>query len=181
MDDNDLGGALMAIILLLLCIFVAWGIKSELSDKKGTNTVDSTKNVTLDITDINGNSLLDELLDFEHTEEKLYFQPGSVYRTEGFQIQNQGVPVKYLMSVNDDHISDKENFREALDFWLTTDPDDFSSGERITSFQEDLKENETSKTYYVVVKMKESAGNEFQNKAFSGLGITVHAVEKLND
>ena len=180
MDDNDLGATLLAFLLLLLCIIAAWGIKEELSDKKGTNSIEAPKNVTLDITDINGNSLLDELLDFEHTEDKLYFQPGSVYRTEGFQIQNQGVPVKYLISINDEQVTEKEKFRQAFDFWLASDPDDFSSAERITSFQEELNANEASQTYYVFVKLKETANNEFQNKSFEGIGITVHAVQSLD-
>ena len=34
-----------------------------------------------------------------------------------------------------------------------------------------------SETYYLVIRMKETAGNEFQNKTYTGIGITVYAVQ----
>jgi hypothetical protein len=34
-----------------------------------------------------------------------------------------------------------------------------------------------STTYYLYIKMKETIGNDFQNKVYTGIGITVYAVQ----
>ena len=179
-DSDGIVSSILAVIILFLCVVAVWGIKSELSDKNGSNVIDSPESVRLDITDVDGSSLVGDLLDFAHANEPLYFEPGSVHRTEGFHIRNDGVAVKFLISANGDTVTDKEKFKAAFDFWIATDPDDFQSAKKLTSFSGELKENEQSEIYYLFVKMKESAGNEYQNKTFEGLGITVHAVQSLD-
>ena len=45
-----------------------------------------------------------------------------------------------------------------------------------------LKKNgDTSDIYYLVVKMKANAGNKFQGRSFSGIGVTVFAVQGNTD
>jgi hypothetical protein len=52
-----------------------------------------------------------------------------------------------------------------------------NEAKKITEFEGTLGPEESGKVYYLVIKMKESAGNDFQNKVYSGIGITVYAVQ----
>ena len=43
--------------------------------------------------------------------------------------------------------------------------------------EERLEVGEKTDTYYLVIKMREEAGNEFQDKSYTGIGVTVYAVQ----
>ena len=66
---------------------------------------------------------------------------------------------------------------KAFEFYITTDPTVVPE-EKLIEFTGSLEEGKNSTTYYLVVRMKETAGNEFQNKVYNGIGITVHATQK---
>ena len=51
------------------------------------------------------------------------------------------------------------------------------SGKDITEFKGTLGPGEMTTTYYLVVRMRESANNDFQGVMYSGIGITVYAVQ----
>ena len=40
-----------------------------------------------------------------------------------------------------------------------------------------LKADKSSATYFLIIRMKEEAGNAFQNKKYTGIGVTVYAVQ----
>ena len=69
--------------------------------------------------------------------------------------------------------------QEAFDIWITTDPANPQSAMPLIPFVGflDTVEHRESDTYYLYIRMKESAGNEFQGKTYSGIGITVYAVQ----
>ena len=187
MEDRGILSLVFAGILLFLVFVIGWDYKKKLNGQDSTNNVNLTEGVQLTIIDENENSLIGNLLHFVNTDDitkfarfhkPLYFEPGATYRTEGFQLRNDGVAVKFLISVNDDDTKDKEAFRSAFEFWIVSENN--ALHEQLTSFQGTLQHDEKSDTYYLVVKMKETASNEFQNKSFEGIGITVHAVQSLD-
>ena len=47
----------------------------------------------------------------------------------------------------------------------------------MTDFTGNLAVGQESATYYLVIRMKENAGNEFQDQAYSGIGVTVYAIQ----
>jgi hypothetical protein len=102
-------------------------------------------------------------------------------RTEGFKIKNIGTTsLNFRLSPSDDDSLDMEEFKEAFEFWITTDPDHLDkldSLDKLTSFKGQLQVDEYSETYYLIIRMKESAGNEFQNKVYTGIGVTVTAFQ----
>jgi hypothetical protein len=75
-----------------------------------------------------------------------------------------------------------EEFNQAFDVWITEEaPDgtvDFDMAKSLPVFTGKLDpEKNSDGIYYLVVKMKESVGNEFQGKSYAGIGVTVYAVQ----
>lgn len=48
---------------------------------------------------------------------------------------------------------------------------------RITSFTDRLEPGQSTGIYYLILRMKETAGNDFQGAAYSGIGVTAYAVQ----
>ena len=171
-------------IFLLLSIGIIVGLSYILFNKDGDDGKIginvTTGRCEVDIFDKDGNSLINEVLEFvsEDGATEVLFHPGETYYTESFSIKNTGnITVDFRVNISEDESVDMEVFRKAFDVWIATDVSDLENAERITSFSGKLKVGETSEHFYLVVHMKESAGNEFQDKSYSGIGITVHVVE----
>lgn len=140
----------------------------------------TTGKVKVDITDVEGNSILGTVLKFESESEdnSIIFAPGCTFYTEGFKVKNTGnLKVTYCMYVSRPEGVDMEKFDEAFEFYVTTSTEDIENAEQLKSFDGILEAGQASETYYLVVKMKDSAGNEFQEKTFTGIGITVNATQ----
>jgi hypothetical protein len=186
-EDNSGSAMLVALLLLifscaLIFIFTWFLFKDYAEDGKIGITV-TTGKVKVDIVDLEDNSLVGDVLDFVDPDGdgKIYFEPGMGIRTEGFKIKNIGTTsLNFRLSPSDDDSLDMEEFKEAFEFWITTDPDHLDkldSLDKLTSFKGQLQVDEYSETYYLVIRMKESAGNEFQNKVYTGIGVTVTAFQ----
>lgn len=164
---------IFSIVLLTLSLFV------NVDDGKIGINVTSGK-VRVDIVDTNQESIIGDVIDFVTADvrEDVFFEPGSTYMTEGFRVKNIGTcPINYRMHISNDKDVDMDKFKEAFEFWITSDPENYEDVEKITSFKGTLEIDQTSDTFYLIIKMKESAGNEFQDKSYSGIGITVYAVQ----
>lgn len=161
---------------------IGTGTGTEDNGNTGVNI--TTGKVKIDIVNLLNQTLLGNILLFEGETEtdNVLFHPGETFRTQGFKIKNNGtVTVSYIMNVSRDSSLDMEAFDEAFDFYVTTDPDDLNSAVKMRSFKGVLEPDSVSETYYIVVSMKETAGNEFQDKTFEGIGITVNATQKTED
>lgn len=177
---------IMAFTVILLCLTCITGATLALftSDPDdGTIGIISTAgNVRLDIVDpYTEESMLGRVLKFQSSSEQqtIRFEPGATFATQGFKIRNVGnVPVNFRLSVSEDENINMEEFSKAFEIWISTDLAVGESRERLTEFCDRLEVDERSEqTYYLFVKMKESAGNEFQGKCYTGIGITVYAVQ----
>lgn len=173
-----------AITIIMLCIIsltgATWAIftSDEADGTIGINV--SSGKVKLNIVDDAGVSLLDSFLLFDDPDADGYvrFEPGATFYTQSFQIVNIGtVPVKYRMYVSDDDSIDSQILLDSFDFMITTDVNAISGANDMKSFEGELELNEISDKYYLVVHMKESAGNELIGKSYKGIGITVYAVQ----
>lgn len=173
---------LIIIILLLLATIVGltYALFTSGGDdgKIGINV--TSGECKIDIVDAEDKSLVGDVLDFVTAEkkEKIYFEPGATYYTEGFEVKNVGnIPVNFRVYISEDEENDRYDFEEAFELWITKDTADIENAEKLTSFTGRLEVDQTSETYYLVIRMKETAGNEFQNKTYTGIGITVYAVQ----
>ena len=179
---------IIAALVILLCLTCITGATfaiytNDLED--GTIGVVATSgNIEIDIVDMLGNTLQNRALTFETTstateEGEILFEPGAIFYTEGFKIANKGdIPVNLRVSVSQDESIDMEAFEEAFEVWIVRKGDDFSNAAKISEFEVDgLAAKTNSETYYLFIKMKETAGNQFQGKTYTGIGITVYAVQ----
>lgn len=186
---------IMTALVILLCLVSLVGATLALftSDPNdGTIGIITTSgDVEIDIVDLSGETLQNRALDFitasgtPTDSGNVLFEPGATFRTQGFKVKNTGdIPVNFSLSVSKDDKIDMEEFDKAFELWIVKEGDDFSSAEKITNFKVNgLVAGESSETYYLFIKMKESVGNEFQGKTYSGIGVTVYAVQgnaKLN-
>ena len=180
---------IMTALIILLCLICLTGSTLALftSDPNdGTIGIITTSGeVEIDIVDTSGATLQNKALAFMTTtgsmtdSENVLFEPGATFRTQGFQVKNTGdIPVNFRLSVSKDDKIDMEEFDKAFELWIVKEGDDFRSAERITEFKVNgLAAGESSDTYYLFIKMKESVGNEFQGKTYTGIGVTVYAVQ----
>jgi hypothetical protein len=96
-------------------------------------------------------------------------------------VKNTGsLDMNYIASVSRDDDIDMDAFNRAFEFWVTDDLNDLGKHEKLSEFSGSLNVGQSSNTYYLVVRMKDDAGNEFQNKTYHGIGITVHATQTLS-
>ena len=175
---------IIAAMVILLCLISITGatlalFTSDVND--GTIGINATSgNVKVDIVDEKDTrSLVGEFLKFETLTpgDEVLFEPGATYYTEGFRIKNKGdIPLDYILYVSEDEtISD--DFSEAFDVWIVTDRADAKGEVKLMDFNGELAVGQCSEIYYLVFRMKETAGNEYQDRTFSGVGVTVCAVQ----
>ena len=178
---------IVAAIIILLCLVSLTGATMALftiQARNGTIGVITTAGeIKVDIVnDANEeDSLVGKVLQFQTSanQKDILFEPGATFLTQGFKIKNTGnIPINYRLSVSEDDNIDMEEFNRAFEVWIATSPTDRSNARKITDFIDRLEVGGSSAdTYYLYIKMKESAGNEFQGKTYSGIGITVYAVQ----
>lgn len=179
---------IMTALVILLCLVCLTGATLALftSDPNdGTIGIITTSgDVEIDIVDTSGVTLQNKALLFMTTSgaadsNDILFEPGATFYTQGFKIKNTGdIPVNFSLSVSKDDKIDMEEFDKAFELWIVKEGEDFSGAKKITNFKVDgLPAGESSDTYYLFIKMKESVGNEFQGKTYTGIGVTVYAVQ----
>ena len=175
----------IAVMAILLCFAAITGATLAIftsNSQDGKIGVNATAgNLKVDIVDISDKeqSLVGDVLSFITTNNQTsaIFEPGAVFRTEGFRVKNVGdIPLNYILYISEDATLSSD-FHKAFEVWITTDPTGRSSGVKLPEFDGSLDPDKSSVIYYLVIRMKESAGNEFQNRTFTGIGITVCAVQ----
>ncbi len=180
---------IIAALVILLCLISLTGATLALftSDPNdGTiGVVTTSGDVEVDIVDLSGDTLQNKALDFLTTSgssikyDDVYFEPGATFFTQGFKIKNTGdVTVNFSLSVSKDEKIDMEEFDKAFELWIVKEGDEISAAKKLTEFKVNgLAAGDSSATYFLYIKMKESAGNEFQGKTYTGIGVTVYAVQ----
>ena len=175
----------IAVMAILLCFVAITGATLAIftsNSQDGKIGVNATAgNLKVDIVDISEkeNSLVGDVLNFITTNNKkdALFEPGAAFRTEGFRVKNVGdIPLNYILYISEDDTLSSE-FHLAFEVWITTDPTGRTSAVKLQEFEGTLKPGESSDIYYLVIRMKETAGNEFQNRTFTGIGVTACAVQ----
>ena len=173
----------IAALVILLCLVCLTGATLALFTndlRDGTiGIVTTSGDVEIDIVDSFGVSLKNESLSFITTSDEPLFEPGAVFYTQEFCIVNTGtVSVQFSLSVSKDEDFKEEDVANAFEIWIVpANNPDYRNAERLTNFKGRLGVGDASESYILIVKMKETAGNEFQGKTFSGIGITVYAVQ----
>ena len=176
---------IIAAMVILLCLVSITGATLALftsNTEDGKIGINATSgNLKVDIVDASENpsSLVGDVLDFVTTSDnkKILFEPGAMYYTEGFRVKNNGsIPVNFILYISEDETVSAD-FSDAFEVWLTEDPTNRENMVKLQEFDGRLEVGQNSSIYYLVFRMKETAGNEFQDRTFTGVGITVCAVQ----
>ena len=173
-------------LVILLCIVCLTGatlalFTNDLHD--GTiGIITTTGSVKVDIVDAEtGESIVGSVLAFQTsvTDREIYFEPGSTYYTQGFKVKNIGsVPIKFRVYVSEDEDFTVSEINDAFDIWISKKPDSIEGAKPIDDFSGYLTVDAVSDDYYYLyVRMKETADNTFQGQTYSGIGVTVFAVQ----
>ena len=86
--------------------------------------------------------------------------------------------MNFSLAVSKDESIDMEEFNKAFELWIVKEGDDIKTADRIDEFKVNgLLPGKNSSVYFLVIRMKETAGNEFQEKQYTGIGVTVFAVQ----
>lgn len=178
---------IIAVLIILLCFVSLTGatyalFTSNLND--GTIGIITTAGeVKIDIVDAADDtvSLVGDVLEFQTRSDKkaVLFEPGATFYTQGFKIKNEGnITVNFHLSVSEDEKIDMDEFHKAFEVWISTTPDGSHGAEKLTDFKGRLTaETLSEETYYLFIRMRENVGNEFQGKSYTGIGVTVYAVQ----
>lgn len=179
--------AAMVILLCLACLSGATFALFTSDPNDGTIGVIATAgSIDVDIVDEANEdlSLVGTYLEFQTTVRypDYRFEPGAVVYTQGFKVRNRGdIPINFRLSVCDDPETsniDIETFHEAFEVWIVENTIDLSSAQKPIDFIDSVGPKQcSSDTYYLVIRMKETADNTFQNCYFTGIGVTVYAVQ----
>ena len=175
---------IIAIFTVLICFVSVFGATFALftnDSKDGTIGVNvTTGKVKVDIVDTSDKSLEGDVLDFMVTQnqKEIYFEPGATIFTQGFQIKNKGnIPINFKLYISDDVNFDMGVFKEAFNIFITDDPFNLDGAEKLEFFTGTLAKDQKSAVYYLVIQMKTTANNDFQNQKYQGIGVTVNAVQ----
>lgn len=181
---NNYNAVIMAGLVILICLVALVGATYALftsnPDDGKIGIIATSGNVKVDIVDADTEqSLIGQVLLFDtESTEGILFEPGATFYTKGFKAKNVGdIPINFRMYISDDDSIDMQEFEEAFEFYITTDPNDLKEENKLISYTDRLEVGESSDTYYLIIKMKENATNKFQGSFYTGIGITVCAVQ----
>lgn len=198
--QNKKRACIVAASAILLCLVSLTGATLALftnnPDDSTIGIVATAGDIEVKIVDLAGDSLEGKALAFQTTaQQENNLEPGATVKTQEFRIVNAGgIPLRYSISVckeikehkteNDTGENvDINEFAKSFDVWIWTVNEDGSNPQPVTdllqskTFSDKLEIGQSSQRFYLVVKMKETVGNEFQNKTYSGIGVTVYAVQ----
>ena len=191
-DKQALTISALVILLCLVCLTGATLALFTNDIKDGTiGIITTTGDVKVDIVDLTtGESLEGRALLFNTNAngDEVIFEPGATFVTQGFKIVNKGnVPINYKLHMGRNDIVDVngelvdiEEFNRYFDIYISTDPNNPEAAVVMDPYTGRLNYVEgenTSETFFLIVKMKETAGNKFQGQEYTGVGITVYAVQ----
>ncbi len=174
--------AIVTIMLYLSCMVGAtWALFTSPA-KDGTIGINVTSGLLdVDLTNEHGVSLLGQTLRFSTpngNKEEVLFEPGATFYTQGFHVLNNGdIPMNYRLFVSEDAELDMVAFYDAFEVWITNDPTDNAPAEPITEFNGSLNPHTASELFYLFIRMKTTADDEYQGDVYSGIGVTVYAVQ----
>lgn len=178
---------IIAVLVILLCLVSLTGATFALFTSGASNgtigVITTAGDIKVDIVSEADESvsLVGQVLQFRTSAEQkeILFEPGASFYTQGFKIKNAGdIPINFRLSVSEDEAIDMEEFKQAFEVWITTDPTNPAAATQLTDYVGRLEVGKSSaETYYLFIRMKETVGNEFQGKTYTGMGITVYAVQ----
>ena len=186
LEKSNKKAFVVALAVIFLCLVsIAGATLALLTDSTGDGKIGintTAGNLEVDIVDASDSptTIVGEVLGFIDSDGNpidVLFEPGATICTEGFRVKNEGnIPINYIIYVSENKDLPDE-FYDAFEVWITTNPQSKDDMVLLPQFDGRVEAGGVSEVYYLVFHMKESAGNEFQDQTYTGIGITVLAVQ----
>lgn len=171
--------ALIASVLsLVLCVSMLVGSTFAWFTDTATTSVNKIQAGTLKVDIVNESgtsSLKGSSMSFVNSEGSadILWEPGATFRTIGFKVKNIGnLAFKYKMVLNgvdgDNALLNVITFKVVKADGTAVD---------LSMFEGHLTKDAESELLYIEGHMAEDAGNDYQGKELTGLGITVYATQ----
>ena len=127
-------------------------------------------------------SLKGESMDFVNKDgsKDILWEPGATFRTIGFKIKNNGsLALKYKLALTG--IQGDSELLKVITFSVVKGENDEKVPVDLNTFESHLLPEDESEVLYIQGHMAEDAGNEYQEKNLTGLGITVVATQYTHE
>lgn len=170
--------ALIASVLsLVLCVSMLVGSTFAWFTDTATTSVNTIQagRLQVDIVNEAGLSLKGSSMSFVNSDGSadILWEPGATFRTIGFKVKNIGnLAFKYKMVLNgvdgDNELLNVITFKVVKADGTAVD---------LSMFEGHLTKDAESELLYIEGHMAEDAGNDYQGKELTGLGITVYATQ----
>ena len=170
--------ALIASVLsLVLCVSMFVGSTFAWFTDTATTSVNTIQagNLKVDIVNEAGTSMKGSSMSFVNKDGSadILWEPGATFRTIGFKVKNIGnLAFKYKMVLNgvdgDNALLNVITFKVVKADGTAVD---------LSMFEGHLTKDAESEVLYIEGHMAEDAGNDYQGKELTGLGITVYATQ----
>lgn len=165
--------AILTCVAMLIGTTFAWFTDTK---KTGGNKVQSGT-LSVDIVDKEGTgSLVNKELNFVNVDgsSDILWEPGATFKTPAFQIKSNGtLALKYKLSLND--VTGDTDLLKVIKFTVVNEE---GTEIDLDTFEGHLTANSNlSGNLYIKGTMDEGAGNTYQGKTLTGLGITVVATQ----
>ena len=170
--------ALIASVLsLVLCVSMLVGSTFAWFTDTATTSVNTIQAGRLQVDVVNeaGLSLKGSSMSFVNSDGSadILWEPGATFRTIGFKVKNIGnLAFKYKMVLNgvdgDNELLNVITFKVVKADGTAVD---------LSMFEGHLTKDAESELLYIEGHMAEDAGNDYQGKELTGLGITVYATQ----
>lgn len=170
--------ALIASVLsLVLCVSMLVGSTFAWFTDTATTSVNTIQAGRLQVDVVNeaGLSLKGSSMSFVNSDDSadILWEPGATFRTIGFKVKNIGnLAFKYKMVLNgvdgDNELLNVITFKVVKADGTAVD---------LSMFEGHLTKDAESEVLYIEGHMAEDAGNDYQGKELTGLGITVYATQ----
>ena len=171
--------ALIASVLsLVLCVSMLVGSTFAWFTDTATTSVNKIQAGTLKVDIVNErgtSSLKGSSMSFVNSDGSadILWEPGATFRTIGFKVKNIGnLAFKYKMVLNG---VDRDNELLNVITFKVVKAD--GTAVDLSMFEGHLTKDAESEVLYIEGHMAEDAGNDYQGKELTGLGITVYATQ----
>lgn len=168
----------LSTLAVILCFSTLGGATYALFtyEEPAANVLVMSGGVLVDIQDENGLTLEGQELLFRDANGKtdIRWEPGACYYTDPFYIKNLGdITLNFRILLTGSGMEDAE-FLIAFDPCIVDENDEEVD---LSQYQHELTAGQTSGEFRIRMKMRETIGNQFNDRTFGGVAVTVYAIQ----
>ncbi len=169
---------LLSILAVVVCLAAFGGASFALFtyEEPAANLIVNAGDVAVDMQDASGTSLAGQALPFrdKNGNTNIQWEPGARFLSDAFYVKNVGDVKLNFRILLEGAGMDNAEFLEAFEVMIVD-----AQGQTVdlSKYQQQLVPGQSAGEFRISAKMKGSAGNEYQNRRFNGVSVTVYAIQ----